>query len=60
MDNPSVSMMPEQKALAWLVLGLVALMDDRYEIKSNREYGDGRYDISLIPRKISIRESLWN
>lgn len=34
-----------------LVLGLVALMDDRYKIKSNRESGDGRYDISLIPRE---------
>lgn len=33
-----------------LVLGLVALMDDQYRIKSNRESGDGRYDISLIPR----------
>ena len=33
-----------------LVLGLVALMDDRYKIRSNRESGDGRYDISLIPR----------
>ena len=33
-----------------LVLCLVALMDDRYKIKSNRESGDGRYDISLIPK----------
>ena len=35
-----------------LVLGLVALMDDRYKIRSNRESGDGRYDISLIPRDL--------
>lgn len=34
-----------------LALGLVALMDNHYEIKSNRESGDGRYDISLIPRE---------
>ena len=34
-----------------LSLGLVALMDDQYKIKSNRESGDGRYDISLVPRK---------
>ncbi len=34
-----------------LVLGLVALMDNQYKIKSNRESGDGRYDISLIPRE---------
>lgn len=33
-----------------LTLGLVALMDNHYKIKSNRESGDGRYDISLIPR----------
>ena len=34
-----------------LVLGLIALMDNQYKIKSNREAGDGRYDICLIPRK---------
>lgn len=33
-----------------LILGLIALMDHQYTIKSNRESGDGRYDISLIPR----------
>ncbi len=33
-----------------LVLGLLALMDNHYKVKSNRESGDGRYDISLIPR----------
>lgn len=34
-----------------LLLGLIALMDNQYKIKSNRESGDGRYDISLIPRE---------
>jgi len=34
-----------------LVLGLVALMDNHYKIRSNRESGDGRYDISLVPRE---------
>lgn len=34
-----------------LTLGLVALLDNHYKIKSNRESGDGRYDISLIPRE---------
>ena len=34
-----------------LVLGLIALMDNQYKIKSNREAGDGRYDMCLIPRK---------
>ena len=33
-----------------LVLGLVAMMDNQYKIKSNRESGDGRCDISLFPR----------
>ena len=33
-----------------LILGLIALMDNQYKIKSNRESGNGRYDISLIPR----------
>lgn len=33
-----------------LILGLVALMDNQYKIRSNRESGDGRYDICLIPR----------
>lgn len=34
-----------------LVPGLSALMDYHYKIKSNRESGDGRYDIALIPRE---------
>lgn len=47
-----------------LVLGLIALMDNQYKIKSNRESGDGRYDISLIPREDRypgiITELKWN
>ena len=34
-----------------LVLGLIALTDSRYNIRSNRESGYGRYDICLIPHK---------
>ena len=34
-----------------LMLGLIALMDNQYKIKSNRESGDGRYDVCLIPRE---------
>lgn len=37
-----------------LVLGLIALVDDKYRIKSNRESGDGRYDISLFPREDNL------
>ena len=33
-----------------LVLGLIAMMDDQYRIRSNRESGDGRYDITMFPR----------
>ena len=33
-----------------LILGLIALMDNQYRIRSNRESDDGRYDVSLIPR----------
>ncbi len=47
-----------------LVLGLVALMDDRYKVRSNRESGDGRYDISMIPRDFKypgiIMELKWD
>ena len=33
-----------------LVLGLIAMMDNQYKIKSNRESGDGGYDICMFPR----------
>ena len=33
-----------------LLLGLSAALNRYYEIKSNREAGNGRYDIALIPR----------
>ena len=33
-----------------LVLGLCAMMDNRYYVSSNRESGDGRYDIQLMPK----------
>lgn len=34
-----------------LVLGLIAMMDNQYMIRSNRESGDGRYDITMFPRE---------
>ena len=47
-----------------LVLGLIALMDNQYKITFNRESGDGRYDISLMPREQRypgiIMELRWN
>ena len=36
-----------------LVLGLCALVSSRYYISSNRESGEGRYDIQLMPRDIT-------
>ena len=35
------------------VLGLVAIMDNRYNIKSNRESGKGRYGVCLKPKNNS-------
>jgi hypothetical protein len=34
-----------------LVLGLCAMLDDRYHITSNREAGTGRFDIQMLPLK---------
>ena len=33
-----------------LVLGLCAMMDSRYTVRSNRESGEGRFDIQLMPK----------
>lgn len=35
------------------VLGMLVSLADRYEIKSNRESGYGRYDVMLIPHDIT-------
>lgn len=36
-----------------LVLGLCAVSNNRYYVTSNRESGDGRYDIQLMPMDVS-------
>lgn len=36
-----------------LVLGLCVITDNRYDIASNRESGEGRYDIQLMPKDTS-------
>lgn len=36
-----------------LVLGLCVITDNNYYISSNRESGDGRYDIQLMPKDVS-------
>ncbi|MBQ7585834.1 MAG: PD-(D/E)XK nuclease domain-containing protein, partial [Desulfovibrionaceae bacterium] len=33
------------------VLGLIVDLKDRYNIKSNRESGDGRYDVTMFPKQ---------
>lgn len=38
-----------EKVYQSYVLGLLAILGDDYVIRSNRESGDGRYDILLIP-----------
>lgn len=40
-----------EKSYHLFVLGLLVMLYDQYEIKSNRESGLGRYDILLIPKK---------
>jgi len=37
-----------------LMLGLTAMMDDRYIVTSNRESGEGRYDLRLMPKAPSL------
>lgn len=34
-----------------LVLGLCAMMDSHYAVSSNREAGEGRYDVQLMPKR---------
>lgn len=37
-----------------LVLGMTSIMQSRYQIDSNREAGEGRYDVQLFPLKKSM------
>lgn len=39
-----------ERSIHMFVLGLLAQLSDRYIVQSNRESGDGRYDIMLMPR----------
>ena len=42
-----------EKVYHAFVLGLLLQLSDRYQVKSNRESGYGRYDIMLIPKNSS-------
>ena len=48
--HPSEKSQPE-RFYHGFVLGLLVELRDRYEVKSNRESGYGRYDVMLIPRE---------
>ena len=37
-----------------MVLGLVASLSSRYFIRSNREAGDGRFDLQLEPKDLKL------
>ena len=45
---------PNENAYHMLLLGLCAIMSDKYYISSNRESGKGRFDIQLMPRVTSL------
>ena len=34
-----------------MIIGLVAMLDNKYHVRSNRESGDGRYDVCLFPKE---------
>lgn len=42
-----------EKVYHAFVLGVLIGLKDRYEVKSNRESGLGRYDVMLIPKNLS-------
>ena len=41
------------------VLGLLIEIRDRYDVRSNRESGFGRYDVMLLPKQ-GIMQLFWN
>ena len=42
-----------EKVYHAFILGLLVGLKDRYEVKSNRESGYGRYDVMVIPKDTS-------
>ena len=48
-QHPSERTQPE-RFYHGFVLGLLVELNDRYEIRSNRESGYGRYDVMMIPK----------
>ena len=50
MESVSFYDASEESFYHGLVLGLCAMMDNRYHVRSNREAGKGRFDIQLMPK----------
>ena len=50
--HPSSKSQPERFYHGFM-LGLLVELRDRYQVKSNRESGYGRYDVLLIPRNVA-------
>ena len=42
-----------EKVYHAFVLGMLISLSDKYEVKSNKESGYGRYDVMLIPKDVS-------
>lgn len=54
LESVSCYDVPNENAYHMLLLGLCAIMSDKYYISSNRESGKGRFDIQLMPRVTSL------
>ena len=54
LESVSVYDIPNENAYHMLLLGLCAIVSDKYFIRSNRESGKGRFDIQLKPRVTSL------
>ena len=54
MSSLSFHDLTEEKDYHNVFLGLVYIATDNYTIKSNRESGEGRYDIAMFPKRKNI------
>ncbi len=54
MSSLSFHDLTEEKDYHNVFLGLVYIATDNYSIKSNRESGEGRYDIAMFPKKKNL------
>ncbi len=54
LESVSCYDVPNENAYHMLLLGLCAIMSDKYYLTSNRESGEGRFDIQLMPKDITM------